>query len=91
MKSENNEKEKHIVLDKFLTARLEARKKISSRIKKDYKNKYEYNLLIKDKIASNTLKDVSKLRDIRKDISSLSINLNINKELKEENEDLYIF
>ena len=54
MKSENNEKEKHIVLDKFLTARLEARKKISSRIKKDYKNKYEYNLLIKDKIASNT-------------------------------------
>ena len=87
MKSENNEKEKHIVLDKFLTARVEARKKISSRIKKDYKNKYEYNLLIKDKIASNTLKDVSKLRDIRKDISSLSINLNINKELKEENED----
>ena len=87
MKSENNEKEKHIVLDKFLTARLEARKKISSRIKKDYKNKYEYNLLIKDKIASNTLKDVSKLRDIRKDIRSLNINLNINEELKEENED----
>jgi hypothetical protein len=78
MKSENNEKEKHIVLDKFLTARLEARKKISSRIKKDYKNKYEYNLLIKDKISYENFvnSQENKLKNLQLEIN------NLNKEIK---------
>ena len=37
MKSEKNNKEKHIVLNKYLTARLEANKRFYSRIKNDNK------------------------------------------------------
>ena len=87
MKSEKNNKEKHIVLNKYLTARLEANKRFSSRIKNDNKISYEYDIITKNKIASKSLKDISKLREIKQKLRCLSINLNPNKELKEENEE----
>ena len=87
MKSEKNNKEKHIVLNKYLTARLEANKRFSSRIKNDNKISNEYDIINKNKIASKSLKDISKLREIKQKLRCLSINLNPNKELKEENEE----
>ena len=38
MKSEKNNKEKHIVLNKYLTARLEANKRFSSRRNSGYRS-----------------------------------------------------
>ncbi len=88
MKSDNEEERiKNRIFDKFAKARIEAKKRIYSYIKNDEKSSYEYNLLIKDKLESKKLKNASQLRNIRERLNSLQINYNINKELKEENED----
>ena len=88
MKSDNEEERiKNRIFDKFAKARIEAKKRIHSYIKHDEKSSYEYNLLIKDKLESKKLKNASQLRNIRERLNSLQINYNINKELKEENED----
>ena len=88
MKSDNEEERiKNRIFDKFAKARIEAKKRIHSYIKHDEKSSYEYNLLVKDEFESKKLKNVSQLRNIRERLNSLQINFNINKELKEENED----
>ena len=88
MKSDNEEERiKNRIYDKFAKARIEAKKRIYSYIKNDEKSSYEYNLLVKDKLESKKLKNIFHLQNIRERLNSLQINFNINKELKEENED----
>ena len=90
MKSDDEEEMiKKRIFNKFLRARYIAKKRINSYIKEDPKYSNENKILLKDKMASQSLKNIKQLNNIRQKLNSLNVNINVTKELREENDEFY--
>ena len=90
MKSDDEEEMiKKRIFKKFLRARYIAKKRINSYIKEDPKYSNENKILLKDKMASQSLKNIKQLNNIRQKLNSLNVNINVTKELREENDEFY--
>ena len=74
------------ILDKFIKAKIENDKKVNSIIKHNNDNKGSFNLMIKDMIMSEKIKNNTLLKDVQKRLNSLTINRESMKDLKNQNE-----
>ncbi len=72
--------------DKFLKAKYENKKKFNLIIKNSEKDKVGYNLLVKDNQMHKNLKDKRKIEDVQNQLKLFTINRELTKELKEEND-----
>ena len=80
-----NEKPKWY-FNKFLKAKYDNKKKFNLIIKNSEKDKVGYNLLVKDNQMHKILKDKRKIEDVQNQLKLFTINREITKELKEEND-----
>ena len=72
--------------NKFLKAKYENKKKFYLIIKNSEKDKEGYNLLVKDNQMHKNLKDKRKIEDVQNQLKLFTINRELTKELKEEND-----
>ena len=80
-----NEKPKWY-FNKFLKAKYDNKKKFNLIIKNSEKDKVGYNLLVKDNQMHKILKDKRKIEDVQNQLKLFTINRELTKELKEEND-----